>query len=533
MKVAAVLCLTAVCAAQTVAPGSTTALGNGSISGVVRDVSTGAPVAEAAVSLHMPNGGVVASQADAQGQYTLSGLTPGTYRVNASAPLEKGETQTPRQEKTVKLELGQRVASLDFRLPSMATVAGRVLDENKEPVPGVPVVLVEKRYDHGALTYRLAGGSAQTDEAGVYKLTGIPAGAAFLIETHNPLPVKSTGGDTPADTFFPNVRSAESATEIVLSPGETRNGVDIQQRKLPAYCVDGVVEGAPESGLDIEVLDAVVKRPISSQHDAIGKTKTDGTFHVCGLHSGQYTFSTSNPNQKPFRATGTVTVANDDVHGFQLLYTAAPLPFTAEFAWDVDPPATPPVLVVRLTLLGRQEGVQVSFGLKVPSSFSRPLPIPADDYAIEVQGIDGGGRYLKDITCGGRSVLRDRAPLGGASSCGALRFVLAHDAGSLIANVADKDGNPIPDAYVAIIPESAATEAEMSATMTFGQTGLSGVYLANALPPGKYRVLATNQTVDLASNRVDMLWAAQSRAQEVEIGVNGSVRLKLQPQLLQ
>jgi hypothetical protein len=86
---------------------------------------------------------------------------------------------------------------------------------------------------------------------------------------------------------------------------------------------------------------------------------------------------------------------------------------------------------------------------------------------------------------------------------------------------------------VAIVPESAATEAEMSAVMTFGQTGPNGVYSASALAPGKYRVLATNETIDMAANRVARLWAVQSRGQEVEIGANASVQVKLEPQTLQ
>jgi hypothetical protein len=150
-----------------------------------------------------------------------------------------------------------------------------------------------------------------------------------------------------------------------------------------------------------------------------------------------------------------------------------------------------------------------------------------------LRGIGGPGQYLKEITCGGRSVLHGTAPLGGAISCGTLRFAIAHDGGSLTAHIADRDGNPVSDAYVAIVPESAATEGEMSALMTIGQTGADGVYSALALAPGKYRVLATNQTIDLFANCVDKLWTAQSRAREVEIGANANVQVKLEPQTLQ
>ena len=154
-----------------------------------------------------------------------------------------------------------------------------------------------------------------------------------------------------------------------------------------------------------------------------------------------------------------------------------------------------------------------------------------DDYAVDTRAISSGW-YAKSITCGGQSVLHGVAPMGGAMSCGALRFVFAHDGGTLTARVADKDGNPISDAWVAIIPESAATEAEMSAVMTIGQTGPNGVYSSSTLAPGKYRVLATNETIDMAANRVDKLWAAQSLGQEVEIGANTSVQVKLELQAL-
>jgi hypothetical protein len=66
----------------------------------------------------------------------------------------------------------------------------------------------------------------------------------------------------------------------------------------------------------------------------------------------------------------------------------------------------------------------------------------------------------------------------------------------------------------------------MSALMTLGQTGPERRLFNHRLAPGKYRVLATNETIDLFANRVDKLWAAQSRAQEVEIAANSNVQVK-------
>jgi protocatechuate 3,4-dioxygenase beta subunit len=481
----------------------------------------------------MPNGAVVSSQADPQGQYTLNSLPAGTYRFSASGPMEKGQAQAPQQEKTVRLDAGQNLASIDFRLPSLGVIGGRVVDENKEPVAGVPVVLVEKRYDHGALRYSLAAGRTQTNEAGVYRVTGIPTGAAFLVETANQFPPKPTEGATPANTFYPNALAADLAEAIVLNPGETRDGVDIQQKKLPAYCVQGIVEGAPESGLNLDFSDAVVgNSPQSNGRNSAGKTKPDGTFRVCGLHPGQYSFIAAGisqaAGQAEFLASGTVEVKSEDVREFKL-QPALTSAVSAEVVWDGDPPAQSPNGA--LTLRGVIKQLMVGFyGTGI---FSRSGMLQPDNYTIDVQGVSGNGRYVKDITCGGVSVLHGTAALGGAESCGALRVILAHDGSTLAARVLDADGNPIPEVWVAIVPESAVTEASMSAAMVYGQTGANGVYTARSLPPGKYRVLATNETIDLAANRVDKLWLAQQRAQEVELGPSASVQIKLAPQPLQ
>jgi hypothetical protein len=82
-----------------------------------------------------------------------------------------------------------------------------------------------------------------------------------------------------------------------------------------------------------------------------------------------------------------------------------------------------------------------------------------------------------------------------------------------------------------MVPQSAATAAGMSEVMTSGQTDINGAFSAGRLAPGKYRAFATYERLDLSANRIAWLWAAQSRAQEVEIAPNGSAQItvRLQP----
>jgi hypothetical protein len=111
--------------------------------------------------------------------------------------------------------------------------------------------------------------------------------------------------------------------------------------------------------------------------------------------------------------------------------------------------------------------------------------------------------------------------------------------------VASRTGDPTANAYVALIPESAASEADIAASMIFGQTDQNGYYFAGAVPPGRYRILATNDPIDgavcklwgwptdLAANLVSRLRDVRGRGQAVDIRPNSTVHLTLAPQSLQ
>ena len=522
----AVLLLIGSCCAAQIGP-------TGAISGVVRDAATGVPVTEAQVSVTLAGGGTITSAVDARGQYTLDHVPAGTYRVHAESLLAKGDVSLGGPQKTVTLTAGQRLTAFDFRLPLPGAIRGRVLDENRKPVAGAAVYLIEKRYNQGELWYAADRG-VFTDERGAYEFTGAPIGAALLLQTRNKLRRADATGATPADTFYPNVVSPDSATEIILSSGETREGIDIHRVASPTFCVSGQAEGADGAPRDLTIMDAFLKLRTPDMERA-GETNPDGSFSLCGFHPGEYMiFADGKPSQKndfPFFNAKIVQVADRDLTGVKMGGSQISM-LSMEFVWDGDPSA--PHAPAKGVLSLNSPGFGFNFAFKVPTSFSKLSPVQPDNYAINVmQGLDGPGQYLKDITCGGRSVLHGRAGLGAGVSCGDLRFLVADDGATLAVAVEDENANPIPDAWVAIIPETAATESEMAASMRIGQADASGAFTAASLPPGKYRVLVTNEMIDMAANRVDRLWAVRGRGKLVEIAPHGAAQLKLAPQGLQ
>jgi len=243
-----------------------------------------------------------------------------------------------------------------------------------------------------------------------------------------------------------------------------------------------------------------------------------------------------------------VVVLGGDVHGLRLR-PQAPVTVSGETVWDGEAPAqTSDVRVVihfRGTLrFGGFEPAEPG----VPQSFSVPVNLLPEDYLIDrVAVIRGEGVYVKDVTWDGKHPPGNIVSLGGEKGGGHIRILVRGDGASVTMRVAGEDGQPASNAYVAMIPASAANEAEMSVGMIFGQTDQNGHYAVEAVPPGRYRVLviAINDLIDGAANPVtwgfdtdpaaslvSMLWAAQARGQEVDIGPNARIELKLERQTL-
>src|SRR5450432_1061843 len=57
-----------------------------SISGVVRDAVSGAPIAGATITLQQPGAAALTAKSGSDGRYSAAALTPGTVGVDASAP---------------------------------------------------------------------------------------------------------------------------------------------------------------------------------------------------------------------------------------------------------------------------------------------------------------------------------------------------------------------------------------------------------------------------------------------------------------
>lgn len=325
------------------------AFGTGVISGVVTDATTGLPLDGVLVSLSGGRPGPAGrpqQMTDPRGRFVFTHLVPASYTISAAklGYLDGGYRRLPGLTSSTPLGVrdGEWFPKADVELWKTASMTGTVLDDQGDPVVGVPVRALMKVRVAGRVRHA-AGPSTVTDDRGRYRLSGLTPGE-YIVHVPNvqvttpqepvtPRPatasattsasitsaapdpdgvLRAEGGlglyvgfyATPpagggaaayAMAFHPASRSMGNATPISLEYGEQRQNVDVRLTLLPTVRVTGRVLGSPEALAKMPI--RLV--PVGSEGLALGAeaalTTTDaqGAFTFLRVPSGDYTLIAS------------------------------------------------------------------------------------------------------------------------------------------------------------------------------------------------------------------------------------------------
>lgn len=240
---------------------------------------------------------------DEKGEYRFTNVAAGRFRVT---PLAEAfvitSVATPRGGPlgvAVTVSEGQTVSNIDFTLARGGVITGRVTDGYGRPVIAerVSLALVD---DNGRAQPFNAGNrfGYETDDRGVYRIYGLPAGRYL---------VSAGGGDRPGMsrrvryplTYYPDVVEQEQAGPVEVQTDFSAEDIDIHLGEpLKTYAVVGRVvdadSGQPTPGLPVNILPMRVRG--AAGRVAIGGASgsvagADGTFRVTGLTRGLYSAS--------------------------------------------------------------------------------------------------------------------------------------------------------------------------------------------------------------------------------------------------
>src|SRR4051794_18049879 len=153
-----------------------------SIEGHVFNSVTSAPIRKATVVLttaQITSRQIrLIAETDAAGNFQFTGLPPGTYRILAS---HSGFFDHPAR-RPISLGTNDRVTDTEIRLPPQGAIAGRILDEDGDPVGGAGVVMFKQVFRDGRKQWKRSTGPLQTRLANTaFQVSG--PGATYCMPT--------------------------------------------------------------------------------------------------------------------------------------------------------------------------------------------------------------------------------------------------------------------------------------------------------------------------------------------------------------
>jgi protocatechuate 3,4-dioxygenase beta subunit len=371
------LMFTAVFYAQ--APQSGPQNGKGTISGAVTRVATGTPILRATVTLTRINAPVnplgpggqapapppqvqmqqplnITVQTDAEGKFQFNDVDAGSYRLSAArngyARQEYGQRALNRPGTILNLRAGQQLTDVAFKLTPAATISGRVMDSNGEPLTGVTVQALRSTFDATGKRTLQATSSARTNDLGEYRLYWINPGRYFVganaaksgLDLLSAEVSRSAGGASPeqaqaaaaaasifgsgsnpnevADTgfsmtFYPGTTDATRSVALDLQPGQEIRAIDFtlarQQRvKLSGRVIDAD-SGKPPQMATVTVsprdtTGATTSSPldvfIGMDPSGARYNSQTGEFTIQNVASGSYWLQVIAPRQSALQAAG-------------------------------------------------------------------------------------------------------------------------------------------------------------------------------------------------------------------------------------
>jgi len=283
---------------------------NGSISGRALIGGKGAPgIAVAAYGGDMINRRAAAQAiSDGEGRFRLSGLAAGTYQVSALAPTYASSEPlslssfgpTSGLSKSIVLAPDENVEDIDLKLVRGGVITGRIKDAEGRPVIEQQVVLAavdengapsKTQMTQAYNNYQMY----QTDDRGVYRIYGLPAG-------HYKVSVGSAPGRGSSQlgthtyypqTFFGDVSDTAKATIVELTEGGETGNIDIQVgHRGETYTATGRIidtdSGEPIAGVRF-MYGPAPKNQSNFFGGYIGApTNSRGEFRIEGIEPGRY-----------------------------------------------------------------------------------------------------------------------------------------------------------------------------------------------------------------------------------------------------
>jgi hypothetical protein len=419
-------------------------------------------------------------------------------------------------------------------------IAGRVLDEEGEPVPYSNVQVFRQQYMLGRKQLMRTNGSS-TNDLGEYRVFGLPPGRYYVSADTRPSPMQPKTEDEYVTTWFPRTADAAAAAPIDVAPGAQLRNIDIPLAKMPSVTVSGRVineagpppggENAPRNNLSV----MLVTR--NAMMDGGGVTRSSstvtpqGTFEIRSVTPGSYfVVGMANASKGTVSSRTPIQVGGSNLEGVTVTIRGG-VPVSGQMR--VEGGSAKNLSAVRVMLQPVDPG-GIRFAptpnqqAKEDGSFQWDN-VPADRYTFYVSGLPEGF-YLKSVRSADLDVLSSGLEIAGGTPA-PLDVLLSPRAGQVTGTVLDpRTQKAAAMTVVVLVPQEKERRDRDSFYLT-ATTDFSGQFTFKSVTPGEYRVYAWEDAEYGAWMDPDFMKPLESKGEAVSVPEGGrqSIQVNLIP----
>ena len=484
--------------------------GGGRMRGVVTSAA-GAPLGGAAVAASA-GGRRHNAMTDALGQFTLEGLLPGAYTVEATrrgfVRGEHGQRGLDLPGVKVEVDAGADVEELTIVLSPAGAVSGLVHDESGEPLQDATVQVIRVRRGAAGLTPVRAPtvATVRTDDRGGFRVGSLFPGDYVVAASFSAHLLDAGVRTAYATTFWPVGSDLAGASPLDVRGGEEISGLTVSLPRVPVVRLRGsVVTSAGDAAA------GTVRLQLARGAGASTDTRTvplgpHGEFSFDDVTEGEYVIQAQVPGGPRAAESGrrVVTVSRADQDAL-LIRTSPGSTLSGRIALEGGRPGE---LMWGYAATAVADGV--SWAPATVSNLGSPV---ADGEPFALSPLAGLTRirvtsddenwYLKSIIIDGFDAADNLFDFGFDGRAYADEQVVFSRLGaSLTGRATDERARPVRDYAVYVFATERDRWTPGSRWVRLARAAADGTFRIPSLPPGSYWAIAVDR-VDAAAGTTD------------------------------
>ncbi len=509
----------------------------------------------------------------ADGTFRIEGIVPGSYRLLAERTgFVEVEKHRPLSEgRMITLAAGQELKDVAILFQPTAAIAGRVTDEDGDPLADAQVAVLRQTFAAGHSRWEQTG-AERTNDLGEYRIPGLATGTYYLSITPPPnfkSLIEAAGnagasavqdGRTSEEqcrlhtgeacdaskavissyttTYYPGVRDRAQAALIQLRAGEDFPA-NFSLTPSPSVSLRGSVENIPVGASAIVMLRAPEFNSILNG----GEVRKDGSFEIRDVSPGSYTILATVNGATPhgLMARQAIEVGGENLNGLHVALQAGSEVQGRLRLEDKVASAKFDFHDFFLALRSADGDDDMASALSLGGGFSNPVQVTAEGnfqwksvppgryFVVLVAAGEGlPNCFVKSAVAGGRDALDAGVMVNG----GILALdLVASDNGAVIEGlVTNHKGEAIGNATVVLIPE----QRFRLRPDRYGKavSDQSGRFALHGISPGTYTLLAWESIDGDEYYNPEFLktYEGQGRALHLAEGEHSSVQVEAIPE---